>query len=97
MKRKHTLRSLLSMVCTIAMIVSMVPVLPAAAAADVFYDTMESYTVGTDLYTQAGDKYTKTSPAWGNSNFTAAAQGNVAVVADPVNSGNKVLAVTAAG
>jgi len=97
MKRKHTLRSLLSMVCAIAMIVAMVPVLPAAAAADVFYDTMESYTVGTDLYTQAGDKYTKTSPAWGNTTFTSAAQGNVAVVADPVNSGNKVLAVTSAG
>lgn len=97
MKRKHSLRSLLSMVCVIAMVISMVPVLPVAAAADVFNDNMENYTVGTDLYTQAGDKYTKTSPAWGNSSFTAASQGNVAVVADPTNSTNKVLAVTSAG
>ena len=61
MKKTNTLRRMLSMLCTVVMLVSMLPVLPAAAA-DVFYDTMESYTIGSDLYTVAADKYTKTSP-----------------------------------
>lgn len=95
MKRKHTLRNLLSMVCTIAMIISMVPVLPAAAAEDdLLFDNMESYTVGTDLYTQAPDKYTQKSPSW---NAVKDAGGSATVVADPLNSKNKVIAVTTVG
>lgn len=95
MKRKHTLRSLLSMVCTIAMVLSLVPVLPAAAAADdLLFDNMESYTVGTDLYTQAPDKYTQKSPSW---NAVKDAGGSATVVADPKDSNNKVIAVTTPG
>jgi len=91
MKRKHTLRSLLSMVCTIAMIISLVPVLPAAAADDLLYDNMESYTVGTDLYSQAGDKYSQKSASW---NAVKDAGGTATVVADPLDSKNKVVALT---
>ena len=92
MKRKYTLRNLLSMLCIIAMIVSMVPVLPAAAA-DVFHDDMESYTTGAALPVIGDADAADDGDA--KYNLSAASTGDYKATVED-DKGTKVLKLTAA-
>ena len=82
MKRKHTLRSLISSLCCLAMLLAWLPVLPAGAATAALAEDFESYSAGADF---------------SSSDFKSSHQANGGTVKNTVvqNSGNKYLEMTA--